>query len=561
MLNRMAISHRLMLFMPLLLVALAVTVWFGLSQLKEGMLNDRKEEIKSLVQVARGVVDMWHEKEVSGQLTREQAQKGARDELWRLRFGDDIYFFIQSYDGVTLLQLNRELEGKMRLDVKDSEGKPTVQMQIAAAKRGGDVVYYLQTRTGGSGGQGATPKMSYVLGYEPWQWAIGTGIYIDDVDDLYFHMAILYGAISAVVLAIAFAVAFLISRTISRPLSTITGQMSKLAEGDLSIEVPYLDDHHELGRLAQALDVFKVNRRKADELAEKQLAEQAEKLRRQEKVEQLIASFGKRSSQVIETVVSAAGQVQSHAANLAEMAAKSLTRVAAVNDAANDTTGNVQTIAGAAEEMSAAVREVNQQVSQSTDVAERAVSEAEQTSVTMAGLTDAAQRIGTIITVIQDIASQTNLLALNATIEAARAGDAGKGFAVVASEVKTLANQTTKATEEIQTQVAGIQAETARAGAAIANIGRTVGDMRSISAGIASAMEEQGATSQEIARNINQAADGTRTVSGHITGVAEAAETTSQAAAALRGASDDLRREATALSDEMTTFFENMRVA
>ncbi len=172
-----------------------------------------------------------------------------------------------------------------------------------------------------------------------------------------------------------------------------------------------------------------------------------------------------------------------------------------------------------------------------------------------------AQRIGAIVESIQGIAAQTNLLALNATIEAARAGDAGKGFAVVASEVKTLASQTTKATEEIQAQVAGIQAETARAVEAISNIGRTVGDMRSIATGIAEAMGSQGAATQDIARNIGEAANGTRQVSSNMAGVSEAAETTSQAASSLHGASETLRREAAALNTEMSGFFNQMLAA
>jgi methyl-accepting chemotaxis protein len=558
----MAISQRLLLFMPLLLAALMVTVWFGLSELRAGLLNSHRDEITHLVQAARGVVDAWHQQEVSGHLTREQAQQGARDEVWRLRYGDNNYFFIQSYDGVTLVQLNRELEGKNRLDVRDADGKPTVRMQIEAAKRGGGIIFYRQTRTGGEGvGQGATPKMAYALGYDPWQWAIGTGIYIDDVDAAYWRGAVVYGGLALAVLAVTAIVAFAISRSINRPLAAITDRMSRLADGDLSVEVPSLGDRHELGRLARALEVFKINRRQADDLAAAQRAEQAAKLRQQETVERLIADFAKQSARTIGAVVEAAGRVQENAVGLAGMAANSLERVAAVSNAATDTTGNVQTIAGAAEELSAAVHEVNQQVAHSTGVAERAVGEAEQTSVTMAGLAEAARRIGTIVTVIQDIASQTNLLALNATIESARAGEAGKGFAVVAAEVKTLANQTTRATEEIQAQVAGIQAETTQAVQAIANIGRTVGDMRGITTGIAAAMEEQGATTQDIARNISQAAEGTQTVSSNIAGVAEAARATNTSASALRGASDALRRDAAALDAEMSAFFEKIRKA
>ena len=179
----------------------------------------------------------------------------------------------------------------------------------------------------------------------------------------------------------------------------------------------------------------------------------------------------------------------------------------------------------------------------------------------MQELVEGAAKIGEIVGIVNGIASQTNLLALNATIEAARAGDAGKGFAVVAGEVKTLANQTTKATEEIQAQVGAIQSETGRAVEAIGNIGKTVDEMSEISTAIASAMEQQGATTHDIARNINQAADRTREVSTNVRSVGDAAETTSTAASELQQASDDLRSQAAQLEIEMKQFLGQMRAA
>jgi len=243
------------------------------------------------------------------------------------------------------------------------------------------------------------------------------------------------------------------------------------------------------------------------------------------------------------------------------MAKHSRANVAVVSHAATETTNNVQAVAGAAEELSAGVGDVNRRVVKSTDIVRRAVDETDRTNATMRGLVDAAKRIGTIVQVIQDIASQTNLLALNATIEAARAGEAGRGFAVVASEVKSLANQTTKATEEIETQVGAIQNETERAVEAISNIGKTVDEMSEISTAIATAMEEQGSTTQEIARNIGQVADSTKEVSANIAGVSSAAENTSQAAGELQKASDDLRNQASVLEEEMKGFLGEMRAA
>jgi methyl-accepting chemotaxis protein len=563
MLKRLSISRRLMLFIPVLMVSLAVVIWFGLSELKSSLLGDRKDAIKQLVQVGKTIIDGWYEKEKSGQLSREDAQKGARDQLWRMRYADNNYFFIQRYDGLSVLQLDRSLEGRNRIESTDPNGIPTVRLLIEAAQRGGDFVFYHAARSGGvaADAKNAVPKLSYALGFDPWQWSLGTGIYIDDVDADYNRIALTYVALGLGILFLSVLFAYLIARSISGQLSLITERTSKLADGDLLAAIPLLEDKHEMGHLARALEVFRANRRKADEIASLQRDEQAAKLRRQVAAEKLIEGFRERTERGVKAVMQTAERAQSLASALAEMADQSRNRIGAVNQASNDTTGNVQTIASAAEELSAAVIEVSRQASQSTAVAERAVVEADGTSAAMRGLATAASQIGEVIKLINGIASQTNLLALNATIEAARAGDAGRGFAVVASEVKALANQTTKATEDIQAQISGIQGETSRAVEAISSISTTVSNMRSMATGIAAAMEQQGATTQEIARNIAQAAGGTRHVAKNIAGVAEAAETTSQAAVSLRGASDDLQREAHRLNAEMVRFFDDFRAA
>ncbi|HVJ53559.1 MAG TPA: methyl-accepting chemotaxis protein [Aliidongia sp.] len=561
MLKRLPISYRLLLSIPMLILALGICVVSNLGTLRDSLIDDRKESLKHLVEVAEHVVAGWQAREKAGELDHAAAQKGAAEELFRLRFGDDTYFFVQTYDGVTVTHLNRDFIGKNRIDAKDADGVPTVRRQIDAARRGGDYVYYRTTRSGTLDDSSRLQKLSYCSGFEPWQWSVCTGIYVDDVDSIYDRIVAVDAGIGLLVLCAASGLAFLVARSISRPLSAITDRTGRLADGDLDIDVPHLDDPYEIGRLARALDVFKINRRKADQLAAAQQAEQLAKLRRQEMVEALIAEFRERATGIIATVAQAAERVQANASGLAAMATQSLSLIEAVNVGAETTSGNVEAIAAAAEEMSAAVSEVNRQISRSTGIAERAVDEANSTGVTMQGLTVAARRIGSIVEVIQRIASQTNLLALNATIEAARAGDAGTGFAVVASEVKQLANQTTKATEEIQSQVGDIQNETAKAVEAISSIASTVGEMRAIAADIASAMEEQGATSHEIARSIGRAADGSKEIAENIGGVAEAAGSTNQAAAGFRGAADDLNREAATLNGEMAGFFDRMRAA
>jgi methyl-accepting chemotaxis protein len=556
--KHLRISHRLMLFIPLLLIALVVSLTLGLATLRQSLVEDRQEEIKRLVQVARGVAETWYSEEQAGKLKREQAQEAAKDQLRHLRYAKDDYFFVQRYDGTTLVQINRDLEGKNRVDATDVDGVPMVRLQAEAGKKGGDFVFY---RWPHPGSKDPVQKVSYCSGLDAWEWSICTGIYIDDVDAIYYATARYYGFIAGIVVLLIAGVAYLIARSISRPLSLITERTGQLAEGNIEIDVPFLGEPNELGRLAHALDVFKTNRRRAEQLDRAQRAEQAAKLQRQERLERVIAAFNERSARAIEAVASAAEQVQAQARNLTDMAKESRSNLQAVGEAAIDTTGNVQAVAGAAEELSAAVVEVNRRVVKSTDVSKRAVAETEQTSLTMRSLVEAAQRIGNIVQVIQEIASQTNLLALNATIEAARAGDAGKGFAVVAGEVKTLANQTTRATEEIQAQVSSIQSETARAVSAIESIGKTVGEMSDTTTAIASAMEQQGATSHDIARNMSEAAGRTREVSAKVTTVGQAAETTSAAASELQAASDELRRQAAQLETDMQSFLGEVRAA
>src|SRR5207237_1395922 len=213
--------------------------------------------------------------------------------------------------------------------------------------------------------------------------------------------------------------------------------------------------------------------------------------------------------------------------DLLEAAARTLTKTAevtqelsgAVAAASEQASANVQSVASATEEMTSSVNEISRQVQESSRIAVEAVKQAQQTDARINELSKAAGRIGDVVKLITAIAEQTNLLALNATIEAARAGEAGRGFAVVASEVKQLASQTAKATDEIGTQIAGMQTATQDSVAAIKEIGGTINRISEIASTIAAAVEEQGAATQEIARNVGEAARGTQQVASNITNV------------------------------------------
>lgn len=220
--------------------------------------------------------------------------------------------------------------------------------------------------------------------------------------------------------------------------------------------------------------------------------------------------------------------------------------------AGEQVSSNVQTVATAVEELSASVREIAQSSSKASQVATRAVATAQETNGRVAALGTSSEEIGQVIEVITSIAAQTNLLALNATIEAARAGDAGRGFAVVASEVKALADQTAAATEEIGTKVAAIQTDATQAVAAIVGIGEVIERIADMQTTIASAVEEQTATTNEISRSVNEAAYGSAQIAENITAVATAAADTSTGAARTQGAAGDLRLVATGLRELVT---------
>jgi methyl-accepting chemotaxis protein len=346
-----------------------------------------------------------------------------------------------------------------------------------------------------------------------------------------------------------------------RPMNDMTGTMTRLAGGDKTVEIPARDSNDEIGEMAKAVDVFKQNMIRADELAAEQKAEQAKKEQRQVAVEGFIATFetGVRGS--LDTLASAATEMRATSQSMSATAEETSAQATTVAAAAEQASANVQTVATATEELSSSVAEIGRQVTESTKIAGKAVDEASRTNVTVKGLSEAAQKIGDVVKLISDIASQTNLLALNATIEAARAGEAGKGFAVVASEVKSLANQTAKATEEISAQVAAMQGATSEAVQAIQSIGGTIGTINEIATTIASAVEEQGAATQEIARNVQEAAQGTGQVSSNIVGVNQAAAETGAASSQVLASAEELGKQAETLRADVGTFLANIRAA
>ncbi len=353
----------------------------------------------------------------------------------------------------------------------------------------------------------------------------------------------------------------LIGRSIARPILQMTTAMKELAAGNTSIDIPAVGRSDEIGQMAHTVQVFRDNMVKTEQMEAEQREAHEARERRARAIEKMTKEFDHTVSTMLDTVSSASTQMQSTAQSLNATAEKTSKQAINVASAAEEASANVQTVASAAEELSSSIDEISRQVAQSTQVAGAAVMEVEGANAKVQGLADAAQKIGEVVALITDIADQTNLLALNATIEAARAGEAGKGFAVVASEVKNLANQTAKATEEISTQIGGIQGATQEAVSAIGAIGGIITQINEISSTIAAAVEEQGAATQEIARNVEEASTGTDEVSNNIGQVTQAANDTGASSNEVLSAASELSRQAETLRAEVDKFLHNIRNA
>jgi methyl-accepting chemotaxis protein len=295
--------------------------------------------------------------------------------------------------------------------------------------------------------------------------------------------------------------------------------------------------------------------------ADKKAADEKADAARKDVMRQLAGEFEDAVGKIVDKVSTTSMELESAAGSMSKTAETTQQLSAAVASASEESSANVQSVATATDEMAASVSEISRQVQESNRIADEAVAQAKKTDARISDLSQAAGRIGDVLKLITAIAEQTNLLALNATIEAARAGEAGRGFAVVAQEVKQLASQTAKATDEIRSQIAGMQTATQESVAAIKEIGDTIGRISEIATTVASAVEEQGAATQEIARNVQQAAQGTAQVTGNISEVTRGASETGSAATQVLVSAQSLATESNHLKMEVAKFLATVRAA
>nr|WP_168201599.1 methyl-accepting chemotaxis protein [Phreatobacter aquaticus] len=553
-----SLSHRLYALLALFVLSCCAIVGLQLVELRDNLTRQKEVELSHLVEIALSVAKEEHALAAKGQGTDAEARTRAAERIAALRYGSNDYFWINDLQARMIMHpIRRDMNGQDQSAFQDPNGKRIfVEFARVVREKGQGFVDYMWPKPGATAPQ---PKLSHVVGFQPWGWVIGTGVYVDDLQAQVWSAAKQGLGIVAGIVLLAGLIFWKTARGISLSISGMTSTMNRLAAGDLAVETPGLTRRDEIGAMAAAVEVFKQNAVEREALEVQAKEAEADKVAYNARLSTMLETFKVSVEGVLGATNATVGELGASSEALTSIANDAIARVGEAEAASANTSGSMQSVAAASEELATSIEDITAKVGEASDIVGRA-REVTSTSVEqIRALAEAGQKIGNVVGLIQAIAAQTNLLALNATIEAARAGEAGRGFAVVAQEVKQLAGQTANATSEIAGHVTGIQKSTEAAVATIEQIARTMGDVAAITDGIAEAVESQSLATREISSSAQVAAVGTGTLSESVARVTTIVEQTTETAETVRTRSGHLQDQSQKLSEEVRDFLHALR--
>ena len=542
--------HAITLVALLSVVLLAV---MSATQLRTKLEGEAEARTQQLIETAQGVVKHYYDQAQAGRLTKEKAQEEAFEALRAMRYDNGNYFFVSDFTGMTLMHgANRSMEHNQVLQTT-TLSKVTTAILDVATHQGAGYVHYEVAKQGETEPK---PKISYIATFKPWDWIVGTGIFVDDIDAK-VNTAFMQTAGTGLAMALVVAmVAYLLARGIVGPLGRVVAAQERLIADDLSFDVMDADRADEIGRLARGVLAAKesaIERKKLAAEADARRRSDQEELQRKAELdrkyiaefEQFMGSLTKALERLSDgdltyrlsnafaaeyekiradfnTSVEKLQQTMLHvSANTSAIRAGTKEITSAADDLSRRTeqqAASLEETAAALDEITATVRKTAQGATHAREVVSTAKSDAErggsvvrQAIDAMNGIEKSSQQIGQIIGVIDEIAFQTNLLALNAGVEAARAGEAGRGFAVVASEVRALAQRSAEAAKEIKSLIMASRGQVeqgvdlvAETGKALERIFTQVAEIDKVVSEIASSAQEEATGLQEVNTAVNQ---------------------------------------------------------